>query len=66
MHIKGIKSFLLPAVLLLLISTTTSCSKKKDKDQESDADKVVPVTIIQAKQMTFYPKNSFFGYCRGI
>mgnify|MGYP000935489014 FL=1 len=61
MHIKGIKSFLLPTVLLLLIGTTTSCNKKKDKDQESDADKVVPVTIIQAKQMTFTPKIRFSG-----
>ncbi|WP_311566399.1 efflux RND transporter periplasmic adaptor subunit [Porphyromonas uenonis] len=62
MHTKELKSYLLPTILILLtIGTTTACNKRGDQDQESEADKVIPVTIAQAKEMTFTPSIRFSG-----
>ena len=62
MHTKELKSYLLPTILLLLtLGTTTACNKQGDQNQESEADKVVPVTIAQAKEMTFTPSIRFSG-----
>ena len=62
MHTKELKSYLLPTILLLLtLGTTTACNKQGDQDQESEADKVIPVTIAQAKEMTFMPSVRFSG-----
>lgn len=61
MYFKGIKQIWLPLLLLGVMGSTVSCSKKGDNEQTSEADKVVPVTIAQAKEMTFTPNIRFSG-----
>ncbi|MDO5017478.1 MAG: efflux RND transporter periplasmic adaptor subunit [Porphyromonas sp.] len=61
MHIKGIKNYLLPTALLLLVGGTAACGKKDNNDRESEADKAVPVTVVQAKEMTYAPNIRFSG-----
>lgn len=61
MYFKGKKQIWLPALLLVLMGSIVSCNKNSGNEQTSESDKVVPVTIVQVKEMTFTPNIRFSG-----
>lgn len=61
MQTNTFKSYLYPTLLLVLVGITPACTKKENQSQEAEEAKVVPVTVGQAREMSYVPTIRFSG-----